>query len=155
MKGGEGSWWLQEIPEYFHFARVHVGDPYRVLRNPPQCFSLAPEAERRFCEFCYGIYILHAIPGALSRSEFIVANIAFPFAFITNPCLLRTVTLWKWNLSTHSRIFVKSFLTRRHAAYKHPPQMKRINTKQLKKKRKIEVRSSSIVSRFFPRLINF
>lgn len=135
MKGGEGSWWLQEIPEYFHFARVHVGDPYRVLRNPPQCFSLAPEAERRFCEFCYGIYILHAIPGALSRSEFIVANIAFPFAFITNPCLLRTVTLWKWNLSTHSRIFVKSFLTRRHAAYKHPPQMKRINTKQLKKKK--------------------
>lgn len=116
-----------------------------VLRNPPQCFSLAPEAERRFCEFCYGIYILHAIPGALSRSEFIVANIAFPFAFITNPCLLRTVTLWKWNLSTHSRIFVKSILTRRHAAYKHPPQMKRINTKQLKKKKgklRFEVRVS-------------
>lgn len=37
--------WLQEIPEYFHFARVHVGDPYRVLRNPPpQCFSLAPRS---------------------------------------------------------------------------------------------------------------
>lgn len=55
--------WLQEIPEYFHFARVHVGDPYRVLRNPPpQCFSLAPEAERRSCQFCYGIYILHTIP---------------------------------------------------------------------------------------------
>lgn len=85
MKGEEGSWWLQEIPEYFHFARVHVGDPYRVLRNPPQCFSLAPEAERRFCEFCYGIYILHAIPGTLSRSEFIVANITFAFACTTNP----------------------------------------------------------------------
>lgn len=84
MKREEGSWWLQEIPEYFHFARVHVGDPYRVLRNPPQCFSLAPEAERRFCEFCYGIYILHAIP-ALSRSEFIVANITFAFACTTNP----------------------------------------------------------------------
>lgn len=85
MKGEEGSWWLQEIPEYFHFARVHVGDPYRVLRNPPQCFSLAPEAERRFCEFCYEIYILHAIPGTLSRSEFIVANITFAFACTTNP----------------------------------------------------------------------
>lgn len=151
MKGEEGSWWLQEIPEYFHFARVHVGDPYRVLRNPPQCFSLAPEAERRFCEFCYGIYILHAIP-ALSRSEFIVANITFAFACTTNPACFEPSP---FKTEIYPRIILAFSLNHFwRGVMLHIPatnETYKRDTVKKKKEKDWDIRDSSIVSRFSPR----
>lgn len=151
MKGEEGSWWLQEIPEYFHFARVHVGDPYRVLRNPPQCFSLAPEAERRFCEFCYGIYILHAIP-ALSRSEFIVANITFAFACTTNPACFEPSP---FKTEIYPRIILAFSLNHfwRGVMFHIPAtnETYKRDTVKKKKEKDWDIRDSSIVSRFSPR----
>lgn len=151
MKGEEGSWWLQEIPEYFHFARVHVGDPYRVLRNPPQCFSLAPEAERRFCEFCYGIYILHAIP-ALSRSEFIVANITFAFACTTNPACFEPSP---FKTEIYPRIILTFSLNHFwRGVMLHIPatnETYKRDTVKKKKEKDWDIRDSSIVSRFSPR----
>lgn len=131
---------------------MHVGDPYRVLRNPPQCFSLAPEAERRFCEFCYGIYILHAIPGTLSRSEFIVANITFAFACTTNPACFEPSP---FKTEIYPRIILTFSLNHFwRGVMLHIPatnETYKRDTVKKKKEKDWDIRDSSIVSRFSPR----